>query len=111
MKSKALVRRWSGDSVPNEGELRRLMQAEGLHPYAWSNGPGDIYTSHVHSYHKVIYVVRGTITFGLPETGEHLSLGAGDRLELPAGVEHEAAVGSHGVVCLEAQLFQQEGER
>jgi quercetin dioxygenase-like cupin family protein len=50
----------------------------------------------------VIYVVRGSITFGLPEPGEKLSLNAGDRLDLPAGTVHDAVVGSEGVMCLEA---------
>jgi mannose-6-phosphate isomerase-like protein (cupin superfamily) len=103
MEMDAYVRHWDGEELPGEGELRRLMQVEGLHPYSWSNGPGDVYVAHSHSYHKVIYVVRGSITFGLPVTGEHLSLNPGDRLELPAGVRHDAVVGPQGVVCLEAQ--------
>jgi quercetin dioxygenase-like cupin family protein len=50
----------------------------------------------------VIYVVRGSITFGLPELNQQLTLTAGDRLDLPAHVVHNAVVGSQGVVCLEA---------
>lgn len=61
-----------------------------------------MYAAHSHSYNKVIYVVQGSITFGLPELGEQLILKAGDRLDLPAGVVHEAVVGAQGVVCLEA---------
>ncbi len=73
-----------------------------LSPYSWSNGPHDIYAAHSHSYNKVIYVVQGSITFGLPELGKQLTLKAGDRLDLPAGIVHDAVVGSQGVVCLEA---------
>jgi quercetin dioxygenase-like cupin family protein len=51
----------------------------------------------------VIYVVQGSIAFGLPELGKQLTLQAGDRLDLPAGVVHDAVVGPQGVVCLEAQ--------
>ena len=78
------------------------MAGEGLSPYSWSNGPHDIYAAHSHSYNKVIYVVRGSITFGLPEHDKQLPLKAGDRLDLPAGVVHDAVVGAQGVVCLEA---------
>ena len=78
------------------------MAEEGLSPYAWSNGPHDIYSAHTHSYNKVIYVVQGSITFGLPELSKKLTLKAGDRLDLPAGTVHDANVGSQGVVCLEA---------
>ncbi len=51
----------------------------------------------------MIYVLRGSITFGLPESGERLTLHPGDRLDLPAGVQHDAVVGPQGVACLEAQ--------
>lgn len=77
------------------------MADEGLRPYAWSNGPHDVYAAHTHPYDKVIYVVRGSITFGLPELGQSLTLRAGDRLDLPSGAVHDAAVGAQGVVCLE----------
>ena len=78
------------------------MTDEGLNPYSWSNGPHDLYAAHSHSYNKVIYVVQGSITFGLPELDQQLTLKAGDRLDLPAGIVHEVVVGAQGVVCLEA---------
>ncbi|MCL4273641.1 MAG: hypothetical protein KJZ77_07190 [Anaerolineales bacterium] len=92
---------WAGSTAPTESALRQLMADEGLAPYAWSNGPFDTYSAHSHGYDKVIYVVRGSITFGLPELGQSLTLKAGDRLDLPAGVVHNATVGAEGVVCLE----------
>jgi len=78
------------------------MTEDGLSPYSWSNGPHDIYPAHSHSYDKVIYVVQGSITFGLPESGQKITLKAGDRLDLPAGTVHDAVVGAQGVLCLEA---------
>lgn len=87
---------------PTESTLKRLCADEGLSPYSWSNGPHDTYAAHAHGYDKVIYVVRGSITFGLPELGQQLTLNPGDRLDLPAGVVHDAVVGAQGVVCLEA---------
>jgi quercetin dioxygenase-like cupin family protein len=96
------VQSWPGVAPATEGAIRRQLDAEGLHPYEWSNGPGEIYSVHTHSYDKVIYVVRGAITFGLPDDGTSVILQAGDRLELAAGVAHAAVVGPQGVVCLEA---------
>jgi len=96
------VQRWSDDHPPDETALRKIYASEGLNPYHWSNSPGDVYGAHSHSYHKVIYVVNGSITFGLPDTGDQVTLNTGDRLDLPAGVSHNAVVGKNGVVCLEA---------
>lgn len=96
------VKRWEATEVPDERVLRQIYAEEGLQPYRWSNAPGDIYAAHTHTYHKVIYVVRGSITFGLPAHGEQIQMEAGDRLDLPANVMHDASVGSQGVVCLEA---------
>ena len=97
-----LVTSWADSAAPTQTMLWQLMAEEGLNPYSWSNGPRDIYSAHSHSYNKVIYVVQGSITFGLPELGKKLTLQAGDRLDLPAGVVHDAQVGAQGVVCLEA---------
>jgi len=95
------VQPWPQDQPITAHAVEARMQAEGLPYYRWSNGPGDIYSAHDHNYHKVIYVVQGSITFGLPHTDEQISLSAGDRLDLPAGIVHNAVVGSQGVVCLE----------
>jgi uncharacterized protein YjlB len=100
--STPLVTPWTDSATPTQSSLWRLMTDEGLSPYAWSNGPHDIYAAHSHSYNKVIYVVQGSITFGLPELGKQLTLKAGDRLDLPARTVHDAVVGAQGVVCLEA---------
>lgn len=96
-----LVTPWADSASPTQSRLWQLMSDQGLSPYAWSNGPHDIYAAHSHSYNKVIYVVQGSITFGLPELRQELTLKAGDRLDLPAGTVHDAVVGSQGVVCLE----------
>jgi len=97
-----LVTPWPDSTAPTESKLRQLCADEGLSPYPWSNGPHDVYSAHTHTYDKVIYVVRGSITFGLPELGQKLTLNAGDRLDLPADTVHDAVVGAQGVLCLEA---------
>jgi quercetin dioxygenase-like cupin family protein len=103
LETSAMVYPWPHAEAPTEAALRRLLVEEGLAPYTWANGPHDVYAAHDHPYHKVIYVVRGSITFGLPAEARYLKLTAGDRLELPPGVLHDAVVGPPGVVCLEAQ--------
>jgi quercetin dioxygenase-like cupin family protein len=93
---------WDSTDPPTEGLIRTILAEENLKPYAWGNSPGDVYQAHAHGYHKVIYVVQGSITFGLPQEGQQVTLKAGDRLELPAGTQHNAIVGENGVHCLEA---------
>lgn len=95
------VQPWPYDEAPTEAVIRQLMNEEELQPYRWSNGAGDVYPAHTHSYHKVIYVVQGSITFGLPARGKKVNLNTGDRMDLPAGIMHDAIVGPEGVVCLE----------
>ena len=87
-----------------EPELVARLRAEGLVPGTWENGPGDAYPVHRHAYDKVLVCVRGSITFGLPGRAEHASMRTGDRLDLPAGIDHDAQVGPAGVTCLEAHL-------
>lgn len=77
------------------------LAAEGLDASSWSNGPGDRYPVHRHGYDKVIVVAYGSIVFGVGGLGS-FPLGEGDRLELPAATDHDAAVGAGGVTCLEA---------
>jgi quercetin dioxygenase-like cupin family protein len=100
--SKVEIIRWQEEKSPDEATLRDILAKEDLHPYRWSNAPGDVYGAHSHSYDKVIYIVSGSITFGLPDSDEQVTLHAGDRLNLPAGVSHNAVVGTSGVACLEA---------
>jgi uncharacterized protein YjlB len=85
-------------------DLDGRLRAEGLVPGSWRNGPGDVYGAHVHGYDKVLVCAAGSIVFGLPSRGESVALGVGERLDLPAGTEHQAVVGPVGVTCLEAHL-------
>ena len=94
------VTRWDASEPPTEAELLATLAAEGLTAYRWSNGPGDRYAAHTHPYHKVLYVVEGSITFEL-HPGGSITLYPGDRLDLPPGTVHSAIVGPEGVVCLE----------
>ena len=96
---------WTADTPPTEEQLREELAEQQLKVYHWSNDPGDVYVGHTHGYHKVIYVVRGSINFDFPTRHKSLTLHAGDRLDVPAGVRHSAAVGPEGVLCLEAHVY------
>ena len=98
----ARLTRWGRPERPTERQLRAILSAEGLAPYAWGNPPGDVYAEHRHPFVKILYCVSGSIRFDLPEEDRALELGPGDRLELPARTLHAALVGPEGVVCLEA---------
>ncbi len=102
MAAELRIQRWEKPEPPDERVLREYFRMEGLSPYAWSNMPGDTYAAHTHPYDKVIYVVRGLITWVLPQANQEIETRAGDRLDLPRGTVHAARVGSEGVTCLEA---------
>ncbi len=105
------VIRWQESTPPQEQALRQRMQQQGLSPHSWSNGPGDTYAVHSHSYEKVLYCVRGYIRFVLPDQRDEsgraqaVDLAPGDCMILPAGVRHSAQVGDEGVTCIEAPRY------
>jgi quercetin dioxygenase-like cupin family protein len=98
------VERWGAEDRPKEGDLKGRLASEGVESYRWSNAPGDVYSSHRHTFHKTIYVVDGSISFGFPAIKKEIQLEAGDRLELPASIDHLTVVGPEGVICLEAHI-------
>jgi quercetin dioxygenase-like cupin family protein len=94
------VTHWETGTPPDEEAVLARMAAQGLHPHGWGNAPGDRYSWHEHEYHKVLYCVRGSITFHT--TGPDVLLRPGDRLDLPPRIRHAATVGPEGVRCVEA---------
>ena len=98
------VTRWRLPEPPDPQTLESRLSARDLSPSWWSNGPGDRYASHSHTYHKVLYCARGSIRFTLEATGEAIDLAPGDRLDLPPGTAHSAVVGPEGVTCVEAAV-------
>src|SRR5258708_39343351 len=76
---------------PGEEALCTRMREDGLSPYSWSNAAGDIYAIHSHGYEKVLYCVRGSIRFVMPDypvAEQNVDLKAGACLILPPGVRH-----------------------
>jgi len=89
--------------IASQDELMKRLQGEATGCYSWSNGPGDRYAPHSHSYEKVLYCVEGSITFVLEAKGERLELKPGDRMNLAAGTVHSAVVGPQGCTCIEGK--------
>ena len=97
--------RWNKETPPSLEALRSVLTGEGLYVSEWTDPAGTVYPVHSHDYAEVRVVVRGAMRVGLPETGEELTLGPGDRLDLPANFPHWADVGEQGpVVYLSASL-------
>jgi quercetin dioxygenase-like cupin family protein len=87
--------------VASFDDLMAKLKSEAGGCYSWSNGPGDRYAPHTHSYEKVLYCVDGSITFVLDSEGTSLELKPGDRMVLAPGTVHSAVVGSSGCTCIE----------
>ena len=75
---------------------------EDLTPHSWSNRPHDRYAAHDHPYHKVLYCLRGSITFHIEDTATSFELHPGDCLDIEPQTTHSAIVGPSGVECMEA---------
>jgi quercetin dioxygenase-like cupin family protein len=90
-------------AVSGPSEADAAFREEGASaPRPWGNAPGDAYGWHAHRYHKVLFCLKGSITFHTREGDVDLS--AGDRLDIEPGTEHAATVGPQGVSCVEASL-------
>lgn len=92
---------WDGDTTPGTAGVAARLRAEGVEPYAWSNGPRDRYAVHQHAYTKLLMCAAGSITFLVGHEAEPVVLQPGDGFVLPAGTPHAAVVGPVGCTCLE----------
>ena len=96
---------WDKEEPPTEETLAEQLSEQELRLYHWSSPPDGVFAGHTHGYHKVLFVIDGSIKFEFPTRHETVALGAGDRLDLPAGVRHSAVVGLEGVKCMEAHIY------
>ncbi|HEX6473747.1 MAG TPA: cupin domain-containing protein [Candidatus Limnocylindria bacterium] len=92
---------WQGPEQPAVASVTARLRAEGVEPFAWSNGPGDRYAVHEHGYTKLLMCAAGSITFLVGTDASPVELGPGDGFVLPAGTPHAAVVGPAGCTCLE----------
>lgn len=98
------VTRWHGGRHPTSSIIIRMMREEGLHPYSWNSAPNTRYAIRSHSYDKVLYIVSGSLELTLPDTNQRTKIGAGDRIDIPAGRRHGKHIGSAGAACIEAAV-------
>ncbi|MEO5657411.1 MAG: cupin domain-containing protein [Nitrospiria bacterium] len=96
----AQIIRWPHAHPLPEAEVLAFFSARRIQSTRWSNDPCAVYEGHEHAYRKMLFCLVGGITFSL-EDGRDVTLAAGDRLIIPAGMRHGARVGPQGVVCIE----------
>jgi hypothetical protein len=94
--------RWRGAQHPTFQAITKQMEAEGLRPYAWSNGPNFRIAVRSHGYTKVMYCVEGSLEIIFPDVNQNVLLRPGDRLELPRGLRHATIIGPNGARCVES---------
>jgi quercetin dioxygenase-like cupin family protein len=92
---------WTADDPPTVASVTQRLRAEGVEPYAWSNGPGDRYSVHQHAYTKLLMCATGSITFLVGTDAHPVELHPGEGFVLPSGTPHAAVVGPTGCTCLE----------
>lgn len=102
--TEAAVTRWQGGQNPTMSNIVNRMKSEGLRPYMWMNMPNHRYAIRSHNYHKVLYVLDGSVEVQLPDSNRRFKLRTGDRIDIPAGVRHGTIVGHAGAKCVEASV-------
>ncbi len=95
------VVRWRGGQHPTLENITRQMREEGLRPYTWANTPNFRYPARSHGYDKTLYCIQGTIEITFPQSRQRVTLGSGDRIDLPRGVRYSAIIGPGGAQCVE----------
>jgi quercetin dioxygenase-like cupin family protein len=96
---------WPDEILPTEDELQDYFENQELKALRWSEPPQGVIDGHTHGYHKVLFVLEGSIKFEFPTRHQTLALKQGDRLDLPAGIRHNAQAGGEGVKCMEAHVY------
>ena len=66
--------------------------------YEWQDQAGTTFPPHAHQGKVALFVTDGSITFDL--NGEKKEVVAGQRFDVPVGVEHSATVGPNGWIVI-----------
>jgi quercetin dioxygenase-like cupin family protein len=99
------LERWGARDGPlTEKRMMRLLELEGYDVLVYTYRPGTVFTNHQHAQDKCDGVLDGALRITVGETA--FDLGPGDRLYVPAGTIHSAAVlGEKTVVSLDGTLW------
>ena len=92
--------RWSRDYESAEEELVRMLASKKIEAERWVGEEYEDFPARKHPLDKQLWCVEGSIEFKID--GKPLWLQAGDALDLPSGITHEAKAGFSGVVCYES---------
>jgi quercetin dioxygenase-like cupin family protein len=98
------VLRWdpARDGPLAESALWRKLERLGYRVARYVYAPGTTFSPHAHPVDKIDAVVRGRFRVAFA-SGEEALLEAGDAIEIPRGVRHEAeVVGDEPVIALDA---------
>jgi quercetin dioxygenase-like cupin family protein len=88
----------------SEKRMMRLLEFEGYDVLVYTYRPGTVFPEHEHAHPKCDGVVSGVLRVTVGETS--WDLGPGDRIYVPAGTRHSAAVvGNETVVSLDGTLW------
>lgn len=75
---------------------KEILQSEGfLHIYEWHDEPGTLYSKHAHKDKVSIFIENGEVELTFSDGTKNI-LYAGDRFDVPIGIEHTAKVGQQG---------------
>lgn len=95
------VTRWHGGQHPTLEKITRRLREEGLRPYVSMNAPNSRYALRSHGHATTLYCVQGSLEMTIVETRQRITLGAGDRVDVPRGVRYSLIVGPSGAQCVE----------
>ncbi len=85
----------------NKIQAIEILTSEGFPiVYEWIDKPGTIYDNHNHQGKVSFYVMDGSVTFfgGIQRT-----VSAGERIDVPVGIDHSAIVGEQGCTYIVGQ--------
>ncbi len=99
------LERWQAADGPlSEKRMMRLLEFEGYDVLVFTYRPGTVFPEHQHAQDKCDGVLAGTLRITVGDAA--FDLGPGDRLYVPAGTIHAAAVlGETTVVSLDGTLW------
>jgi quercetin dioxygenase-like cupin family protein len=91
----------SEEGAPSEAALRRKLEQLGYFVTRYFYPVGTYFAPHTHTVDKIDAVVSGE--FRVTMGGESVTLGPGEYVFIPKGIEHEAEViGEAAVLSLDA---------
>ena len=98
------ITKWLEEDKPTEGKVQTILESEGLSTKSWSEEAGTMKDPETAGGDLTLCVLEGMARITLPDSAEdYFDLMAGDRLDIPAGVNHGLMVGPAGVKFTEGR--------